>query len=158
PRSLWEWVERTQRWSQLATALEFINRHDLVELVPRQSTTATPQRHHGRTRSALNGAGLDGDQLPRRRRDIVDREFVPAMRRIIDNPGVVAVVADAGMGKSVLLGQLYDTAITWPGLGVVLLGCAALADRQPRDVDDLDAISGRVACASSSLVDTLVAQ
>lgn len=153
-RAVWEWLERRGRLGDLPDALDQIDRGDLSGLL-RPRTHAEPEpRRHERTRTALDGNKV----LPLQTRDLVTTEFIPAMDRVITDGGILAVVADAGMGKSVLLGQLYDATADREDLGVVLLSCGALAGSRIRSSLDLDASGGGVACARPSLIATLIAQ
>jgi len=56
----------------------------------------------------------------------LDDVFVPAVERALRNPHVIAIVADAGYGKSVLLGQLYDEFASRQTIAPVLVSSSAL--------------------------------
>ncbi|MEU8614153.1 hypothetical protein AB0C29_39820, partial [Actinoplanes sp. NPDC048791] len=153
PRELWEWAESRRRLPDLRDALPEAGRADLVELIRLDDLAPDPPapRHYAPTRAALDGAGV----VPPQRRSIVDGVFVPRMTEVIDRPAVIAVVADAGMGKSVLLGQLYDSAAEREDLGVVLLSCAALVGGRPADVPALDRAAGQATGSGDSLLAAL---
>jgi hypothetical protein len=152
-REVWEWAESRRRLPDLRAALPGVGRADLVELVRLDdlAPSAPAPRRYAPTRAALDGAGT----VPPQRRSIVDDVFVPRMAEVIEQPAVIAVVADAGMGKSVLLGQLYDNAAEREDLGVVLLSCAALVGGRPADVPELDRAAGQATGCGDSLLTAL---
>jgi hypothetical protein len=76
----------------------------------------------GPSRRALDSASA----LPIQRRAVLDEVFVPAVERALRSPHVIAIVADAGFGKSVLLAQLYDEFAARQETAPVLASSSAL--------------------------------
>jgi hypothetical protein len=80
--------------------------------------------------------------LPLLRRDSLDSVFVPAVEQALAVPAVVAIHAEAGMGKSVLLAQLHDELAKRPDVGVVLVSLSEKVTDRPRTPAELDAQLG----------------
>jgi hypothetical protein len=76
--------------------------------------------------------------LPLQERANLRQVFLPAAHSALRDPAVVAVHAEAGVGKSVLLGQIYDGLAAEPDIGVVLVSAAAKTAERPRSVTELD--------------------
>jgi nucleoside phosphorylase len=76
--------------------------------------------------------------IPIQRRTSLDTAFLPAVRAAVENPAVVAIYAEAGLGKSVLLGQLYDDLAADLTLGLVLISASAKVRDHPSDPGELD--------------------
>ncbi|MEU5690807.1 SEFIR domain-containing protein [Actinosynnema sp. NPDC020468] len=96
--------------------------------------------------------------LPLQERDTLHRVFLPAVRQALADPAVVAVHADAGLGKSVLLGQIHDELAADPDTGVVLVSASAKVRDRPRDAAELDHQFGAAVLRSGPLSDVLAAQ
>lgn len=96
--------------------------------------------------------------LPLQERENLHRVFLPAVRQAIEDPAVVAVHADAGLGKSVLLAQVHDELAADPDVGVVLVSASAKVRDRPRDADELDHQFGAAVLRSGTLTGQLAAQ
>jgi hypothetical protein len=105
----------------------------------------------GPSRRALDSASA----LPIQRRAVLDEVFVPAVERALRSPHVIAIVADAGFGKSVLLGQLYDEFAARQEIAPVLVSSSAL-NGPFSDIAALDNALGEAVGVTSSSVTYLL--
>ncbi|MGW4059209.1 SEFIR domain-containing protein [Amycolatopsis sp. NPDC004747] len=93
--------------------------------------------------------------LPLLRRASLESVFVPAVDQALAVPAVVAIYAEAGMGKSVLLAQLHDELAKRPDVGVVLVSLSEKVTDRPRTPAELDAQLGAAIGRPGTLSDVV---
>ncbi|MGW3962937.1 NACHT domain-containing protein [Amycolatopsis sp. NPDC005003] len=93
--------------------------------------------------------------LPLLRRASLESVFVPAVEQALTVPAVVAIYAEAGMGKSVLLAQLHDELAKRPDVGVVLVSLSEKVTDRPRTPAELDAQLGAAIGRPGTLTDVV---
>ncbi|WP_410592842.1 SEFIR domain-containing protein [Amycolatopsis sp. lyj-23] len=93
--------------------------------------------------------------LPLLRRDSLESVFLPAVEQALAVPAVVAIHAEAGMGKSVLLAQLHDELANRPDVGVVLVSLSEKVTDRPRTLAELDAQLGAAVGRPGTLSDVV---
>ena len=96
--------------------------------------------------------------IPAQRREALPRLVLPAVQAALAVPSVVALYADAGLGKSVLLGQVCDELAADETLGITLVSASDKVRDRPADVAELDRQLGGAALAGCPLTELTARQ
>jgi len=111
-------------------------------------------------RSAAARVATNPKRLPRIERLFVSRDYRPAIEGTArgGDPGIFALVGEAGFGKTTLLGQLHDELVSAGGVWAALLLCTDVALGRASNADQVALELGRTLCGQPVPVDRVVAK
>jgi pimeloyl-ACP methyl ester carboxylesterase len=96
--------------------------------------------------------------VPERRRSSLDSVFLPAVRQAVASPAIIAIYGSAGLGKSVMLAQIFDDLKTNLDLAVILISAGAKTAESAESIAQLDQQMGDALARGKALNDLIVEQ